>query len=133
MLAGERVGRVWLVDSKQIQNAGLRGRPVGRPWRPASGWSVLALAEGATIEVSPVDRSRARARRADQLGDVVKQFGLDDWSARPNVLLRVVDDGVWPFEHGQRAASRAVVAVDLLESGGSRARRARVELWESLA
>lgn len=69
--------------------------------------------------------------RAGQLDDVVKQFGLDDQSARPNVLLRVIDDEVWPFEPGQRAASRAVVAVDLLESDDPRARRAGAELWES--
>lgn len=66
--------------------------------------------------------------RAGELDEFVERFGLDDQAARPNVLLRVVDDVAWPFRRGQRAAGRAVVAVDLLESDEPRARRAGAEV-----
>lgn len=66
--------------------------------------------------------------RASDLDGFVERFGLDDQAARPNVLLRIVDDAAWPFQRGQRAAGRAVVAVDLLESDEPRARRAGAEL-----
>lgn len=59
---------------------------------------------------------------------LVKQFGLDEQAARPNVLLRMVADGVWPFESDQRYAGRSVVGVDLLESEDPRSRRAGAEL-----
>lgn len=66
--------------------------------------------------------------RASGLEELVSQFGLDDQAARPNVLLRVVDDAVWPFPPGQVVAGRAAVAVDLLESDDPRSRRAGAEL-----
>jgi hypothetical protein len=66
--------------------------------------------------------------RAGELDGIVERFGLDDRAARPNVLLRVIEEAAWPFRRGQRAAGRAVVAVDLLESDDPRARRAGAEL-----
>lgn len=66
--------------------------------------------------------------RASDLDALVSRFALDGDAERPNVVLRVVDDAVWPFSEGQRAADRAVVAVDLLESGDARSRRSGVEL-----
>lgn len=190
ILAGEQVGRAWVIDSEQLHRVALRRPPVGRPWSPASAWAVLALADGEEPERSPVERSRARRRlagglegvagrlaarsdprwfyshpgllnrlreapkvvragvsasadqgvglvveggfegyvRAGEMDGIVERFGLDDQAARPNVLLRVVDDAAWPFQPGQSAAGRAVVAVDLLESDDPRARRAGVEL-----
>jgi len=185
-LAGERVGRGWVVESKQLRRVGHSRPAVGRPWSPASAWAVLALADGEDPDLSPVERSRARRRlalglervagrlasRADRrwfyvhpgvldrlgagcevvrtgisavaehgvdlvvthgfegydLGGLEDRFGLDDQSVRPNVLLRVVDDSVWPFQPGQVAAGRAVVAVDLVESEEPRSRRAGVDL-----
>lgn len=193
VLAGEQVGRAWVIDSEQLHRIALRRPPVGRPWNPASAWSVLALADGEEPDLSPVERSRAKRRlaeglervagrlaaradprrfyahpgvldrlaeaprivragvsasaehgvglvvgdgfegyvRAEELDKLVERFGLDDQAARPNVLLRVVDGAAWPFRRGQRAAGRAVVAVDLLESDDPRARRAGAELLES--
>lgn len=190
VLAGVQVGRAWVIDSERLHRVALRRPPVGRPWSPASAWSVLALADGEEPELSPVERSRARKRlaqglervagrlaaradprwfyghpgvldrlaeapaivgagvsasaehgvgllvgdgfegyvRAGDLDGFVERFGLDDQAARPNVLLRVVDDAAWPFHRGQRAAGRAVIAVDLLESDEPRARRAGAEL-----
>jgi len=193
VLAGEHVGRVWVIDAGHLRN--LESRPeVGRPWSPAAAWAVLALADGEEVDISPVERSRARKRlargldravarlrvraegrwfyvhpgvidrlgeaprivrsginavaeygaglvigdgfegyvRAGDLDELVSRFGLDDQAARPNVLLRVVDDVAWPFRPGQRSAGRAVVAVDLLESNEPRTRRAGVELMERL-
>ena len=190
VLVGERIGRVWVIESEQLHRVALRRPPAGRPWSPASAWSVLALADGEEPELSPVERSRAKRRlaeglegvarrlaarsdprwfyahpgvldrlaeapevvragvsasaeqgvglvvedgfegyvRVEELDGLVGRFGLDDRAARPNVLLRVVDDAAWPFQPGQRAAGRAVVAVDLLESDDPRARRAGAEL-----
>ncbi len=70
--------------------------------------------------------------RAGDLDGIVSRFGLDDEAARPNVLLRVVDDGVWPFQAGQCSPGSAVVAVDLAESDEPRSRRAGVELLEGM-
>ena len=66
--------------------------------------------------------------RASDLDALISRFALDGDAERPNVVLRVVDDAVWPFGEGQRAADRAVVAVDLLESDDARSRRSGVEL-----
>jgi len=66
--------------------------------------------------------------RAGDLDELVSQFGLDDQAARPNVLLRAVDDAVWPFQPGQIWAGRAIVAVDLLDSEEPRSRRAGADL-----
>lgn len=190
VLAGEQVGRAWVIEPGQLHRVALRRPPVGRPWSPISAWSVLALAEGDEPDLSPVERSRARKRlaqglecvagrlaarsdprwfyahpgvldrlreapevvragvsalaeqgvglvvedgfegyvRADELDGIVERFGLDGRAARPNVLLRVIEEAAWPFRRGQRAAGRAVVAVDLLESDDPRARRAGAEL-----
>lgn len=66
--------------------------------------------------------------RASGLDALVSRFSLDGDAERPNVVLRVVDDAVWPFSEEQRAAGRAIVAVDLLESDDARSRRSGIEL-----
>jgi len=66
--------------------------------------------------------------RAGDLESLVSLFALDGDAERPNVVLRVVDDDVWPFGESQRVADRAVVAVDLLESDDARSRRSGAEL-----
>lgn len=190
VLDGERVGRAWILDRDRVRrHAGLRPE-VGRPWSPASAWAVLALADGEEVDLSPVQRSRARRRlglgldhligrlaarcerrrlyahqgvmerladdvvragisaanhhgaglvigegvegyiRAGDIGRVVEQFGLSDDSERPNALLRIVEDDVWPFAPDQRYAGRSVVGVDLCESPDPRVRRAGAGLLE---
>lgn len=62
------------------------------------------------------------------LAAVVSRYGLDSDSERPNILLRVVDDSVWPFAREMDFAPRPVVAVDLLEADDERSRRAGSEL-----
>lgn len=66
------------------------------------------------------------------LEGIVARFHIEERSERPNLVLRVVDDACWPFPDGAVAASRAVAAVDLLESDDDRARRAGTKLLESL-
>ena len=194
VLSGERVGRAWVIESDQLRQIENRRPGVGRPWAPASAWAVLALADGEDLDLGPVERSRARKRLAEGLGQVagrlaaraefrrfyahpsvldrlvdapalvrggisaavehgadllardgfegyvladdldklVAKYGLDDQAARPNVVLRVVDDSVWPFQPGQVVAGRAVVAIDLLESDDPRSRRAGADLMVDL-
>lgn len=190
VLDGEHVGRAWVVNSEQLRWVANRRPKVGRPWSPASAWAVLALADGADPELSPVERSRAKKRlalgldrvvgglsaraarrkyyahpgvlarmadapevvrsgvsavsehgvdlivadelegyvRTGDLVELVRRFGLEERSDRSNVVLRVVDDAVWPFLSGQASAGRAVVAVDLLEAEDPRSQRAGAEL-----
>ena len=65
-------------------------------------------------------------------GHIAAGFHLEERSERPNLVLRVVGDACWPFPAGTEVAQRAVAAVDLLESGDARARRAGAQLLESL-
>lgn len=190
-LPGQRVGRSWAIDRADVEQ--LRRSDVGRPWSAASAWAALELAAGRKLELSPVERSRARKRlaesgldglvsrlrarsdshemyvhpsalvrlgaepgvvrggvsavdeydvdliagdeaevyvRASQLADVVDRYALDDNPDRPNVVVRVVDDEVWPFDDDARVAPWSVVAVDLLDSRNERSQRAGIELIE---
>ena len=59
---------------------------------------------------------------------LINQYGLDPDAERPNVVLRVVGDALWPFPPEMDVASRFVVAVDLLEADDERSRRAGADL-----
>ena len=63
--------------------------------------------------------------RADDLERLISDYALMPPSAgaRANVLLRVPVPR-WPFEEGERIASRGVVAVDLIDAGDERSVRA---------
>ncbi len=61
---------------------------------------------------------------ASRLRGFVDRYGLDANAEQPNVLLRAVDDVVWPFAPDAGVAPRAVVVVDLLEADDDRSRRA---------
>lgn len=63
-----------------------------------------------------------------QLAAFADRYSLQDDPERPNLLLRVVDDDVWPFEADTKIAPRPLVAVDLLEADDDRSRRAGLEL-----
>jgi excisionase family DNA binding protein len=188
---GQQVGRSWVIDGAAINR--LRPKRVGRPWSAASAWAVLELAAGGDPELSPVERSRARKRLADngldglavqlrsrserramyahpsaldRIGDeaevvrggvsaldvhdvdlivsdeaevyvcsskvagLVDRYALDPHAYRPNLIIRVVDDDVWPFGEGVNVAPWSVVAVDLLDANDERSRRAGLELIE---
>ena len=66
------------------------------------------------------------------LPGLISRFGLDAQPERPNVVLRVVDDGLWAFGPGDTVAPLPVVAIDLLEAGDSRSRRAGTQLVAQL-
>ncbi len=57
---------------------------------------------------------------------------MEERTERFNLLLRVVEDRLWPFRQGAEVATRPIVAVDLLESEDERARRAGYELLARL-
>lgn len=87
---------------------------------------ISAAAEhGADLVASGEFEGYVRGSDRDAL---VSRFALDDQADRPNIVLRVVDDAVWPFKPKQVAAGRSVVAVDLLESDDPRSQRAGAEL-----
>lgn len=99
-LVGKRVGRAWVVESEQLRRLD-NGRPeVGRPWNPASAWAVLRLADGESLNLSPVERSRAKKRLALGLdrvaGRLVARANAQWFYAHPSVLGRLagVDDVV---------------------------------------
>jgi excisionase family DNA binding protein len=68
--------------------------------------------------------------RASQMSDLVDRYALDDDSDRPNLIVRVVDDEVWPFDPDVKVAHWPVVAVDLLDAADERSRRAGLDLIE---
>lgn len=61
-LRGRRIGRSWVLDRVDVEQLARRRPPPGRPWKPASAWAVLALANGDELRASAVDRSRAAHR-----------------------------------------------------------------------
>ena len=62
--------------------------------------------------------------RASVLPELVDRLALDQHSERPNAVLRVVEDEFWPFGSDEEVAPAPVVAVDLLDAGDGRSRRA---------
>lgn len=61
-----------------------------------------------------------RAARWAALRD---EFGFQS-DQNPNVIVHVVDDGIWPFEHDTGVVGPVVAAIDLLEHNDQRAARA---------
>lgn len=190
-LPAQRIGRSWAIDRVDVERH--RRGEVGRPWNAESAWAVLVLAARIDPELSPVERSRARKRLADnglaglvgqlrsrserhemyvhpsaldrigneaevvrggvsaldahdvdlivsdeaeiyvrssKLAGLVDRYALDPDVDRPNLIVRVVDDNVWPFDEGASVAPWPVVAVDLLDANDERSRRAGLELIE---
>ena len=89
-LAGERVGRSWVLDQKAVQQAARCRVPAGRPWCPSSAWDVLAMASGIEIDGSAVDRFRACQRLEDGIGPLVAKLAsraeCHQLYAHPSVL-----------------------------------------------
>jgi len=55
---------------------------------------------------------------------LVERHTLDGSADRPDLVLSVVGDAVWPFAAGVHVAPRSVVAVDFMDADDERARRA---------
>ncbi len=66
--------------------------------------------------------------RSSDLQKLIDDESAEERTDHWNLLLRVVDDHMWPFPAGTRVAPRAVVAVDALESEDERVKRAGAEL-----
>ncbi len=65
--------------------------------------------------------------RDGDVADLADSYALDRHADRPNVILHVVDDGLFDDE---QVAPWPVVAVDLLDADDERSRRAGLELIE---
>lgn len=93
VLAGERVGRVWVIDASQLPAVERLRRQVGRPWSASSAWGVLALADGKDPGLSPVEKSRARKRLGNGLEGIVGRLAaraeVQRFYAHPGVLDRL--------------------------------------------
>jgi excisionase family DNA binding protein len=61
-LNGNRVGRSWVIDHDALIDYKARARLNGRPWNPMSAWALLAAASGMELDISSMERSRARKR-----------------------------------------------------------------------
>ena len=93
--------------------------------------SGVSAANHYQLDVVAVDEFEGYVR-SSVLAALVNRFALDEHSERPNVVLRVVDDGLWPFGSDEAVAPAPVVAVDLLEAGDGRSRRAADQLLQRL-
>ena len=65
---------------------------------------------------------------AERLPKLMRKYALAP-SDRPNVMLHVVD-GLWPFPRKRSLAPAALVALDLLDAGDARSRRAALPVLE---
>lgn len=68
--------------------------------------------------------------RASEVAELVDRYALEPDADRSNLVVRVVDDDVWPFEDDASVAPWPVVAVDLLDAADERSRRAGLQLIE---
>lgn len=68
--------------------------------------------------------------KASAARGVVDRHALEVDVERPNVLVHVVDDDVWPFDDGENVAPWPVVAIDLIDAHDERSQRAGRELIE---
>jgi excisionase family DNA binding protein len=104
-------------------------RLVHEPGLVRGGASAASDHDAGLIAGDLVEAYIARSR----LAALVKRFALDPNAERPNVLLRLIDDEVWPFVADVAVAPWPVVAVDLLEADDERSQRAGRGLIERLA
>jgi excisionase family DNA binding protein len=84
-----------------------------------------AAAHGADLVGGDLLEAYVPSRR---LAALVRRYGLEAAPERHNLVLRIVDDAVWPFASDVKVAPRPVVAVDLLDAADERSRRAGREL-----
>lgn len=93
-LLGQQVGGTWVIERVRLDE--VRPAAAGRPWSPRSAWAVLGLASGHDLELSPVERSRARRRLAENgLASLVDQLrsraNRSDCYAHASALSRIVN------------------------------------------
>ncbi|MFT6291872.1 MAG: excisionase family DNA binding protein [Ilumatobacter sp.] len=118
-LHGQQFGRRWAIDRADVDR--LRPKPVGRPWSAASPWAVLELAAGGNPKLSPVERSRARKRLADNglaglVGQLRSRSALHEMYAHLSALDRIRDEAEVVRSGG---CALGVDDVDLIASDGA--------------
>ena len=62
VIVGQRVGNTWVIERSALRFSGRQRPTVGRPWQPHSAWSLLAIASGRDVDLTPSQRSRVRHR-----------------------------------------------------------------------
>lgn len=92
-LPGQQLGRTWVIERVSLDE--LRRAGAGRPWSPRSAWAVFGSVGRGDSELSPVERSRARRRLADNgLAGLVHQLrsraDRSDFYVHPAALARIV-------------------------------------------
>jgi|GEM_PF-367089 len=95
-IIGQRVGKAWVIERRALEPL-RRHRPiVGRPWQPQSAWSLLAIASGRDIDLTPSQRSRARRRLEAGLVGCLPQLSaratLRLFYAHPSILPLLKDE-----------------------------------------
>lgn len=68
--------------------------------------------------------------KASAASDLIDRHALEVDAERPNIIVHVVDDDVWPFDDAERVAPWPVVAIDLIDAHDERSQRAGRELIE---
>ena len=94
VLPGQRIGGRWIVADHALEIFGTQERSAGRPWSSAAAWAVLAELAELNLDISPVQRSRARQRlRNNTLVEVVPQLRRRakamSYYAHPSALERI--------------------------------------------
>lgn len=97
-LSGQRVGRSWVINDPDLRRFQERRRVAGRPWKPSAAWALLAqAASNLQVEISPVQRSRARQRLEDvgiagSLPQLRNRAVEHRYYAHPAALRRIADE-----------------------------------------
>lgn len=91
-----------------------------------SGVSALGVYD---VDLIASDEAEVYVRSSNVAG-FMDPYALQSNPDRSNLVVRIVDDDVWPFEDDARVAPWPVVAVDLLDAHDERSRRAGLELIE---
>lgn len=81
------------------------------------------------VDLIVADRAEVYVAASD-VDDLVDRHALEPDADRPNVVVHIVDEDVWPFGNADRVAPWPVVAVDLIDASDERSRRAGQELIE---
>lgn len=133
LLAGRQIGRVWAIERRALESLRRHRGPVGRPWRASSAWAVLAIANGDGADLSPMDRSRARRRLAEQgLAGLAARLGaraqMRRFYGHPSVLepLAAEPDVVRSGVSAAANHGADIVAPDFLEAYVPEARIAAI-------
>lgn len=75
-IIGQRVGNTWVIESSALGSLKRQRPTAGRPWQPQSAWSLLAVASGRDVDLTPSQRSRVRRRLDAGLASCLPQLSV---------------------------------------------------------